>query len=151
GPVLFDRGPNARSDAKVAAWLAGVALIVLLIAYANVMNLLVGRALRRRREIAIRLALGVSRTRLIIQLLTESVLLALLGGISGLIIAQWGGVGLRNLLLTNMPASNAWTDTRLLIYAAVLTLGAGIIAGVAPAVQAQRADIAASLKAGSRE
>lgn len=152
GPVLQDRGPNKRSDAKVATWLTGVAAMVLLIAYANVANLLLARSLRRRREIAVRIALGVSRARLLLQLVTESVLLSLLGGAAGVLIAQWGGATVRRLLLQDSGVDvNTLTDPRLVGFAASLAVAAGVLTGVAPLVNAGRVDIASALKAGARE
>ncbi|HEU4787285.1 MAG TPA: ABC transporter permease, partial [Gemmatimonadaceae bacterium] len=152
GPVLLNRGPDESSEAKVATWLVGVTAIVLLIACANVGNLLLARALRRRREIAVRIALGVSRGRLLLQLLTESVLLAVLGGAAGLIIAQWGGSVMRKTLLDSADADvSTFTDGRLLLVVAALAIVAGLLTGLAPAFQTGRGDIAASLKAGARE
>src|SRR6185436_10578888 len=101
-----ERGPNQSAASKLATWLVGVTGMVLLIACANVANLLLARALLRRREIAIRVALGVSRGRLLLQLFSESALLALLGGAVGLAIAQWAGRALSRSLLPNVPASS---------------------------------------------
>jgi predicted permease len=151
-PVLRARGPNASSESKVATWLAGVAMIVLLIACANVANLLLARALRRRREIAVRIALGVSRSRLFTQLLTESLLLAVLGGLAGLAIAQWGGTILRRVLLDQQSVTHsAFGDQRLLVFVVVLVAVVGFITGLVPALQTGRGDVAVTLKAGARE
>ena len=151
GSVLSNRGPQATSLSKVATWIGGVALIVWLIACANVANLLLARALQRRREIAVRLALGVSRARLASQLLTESVILALLGGVSGVLIAQWGGAVLRSSFLSATSTATVVSDPRTLMYAGAAALFAGLLTGLAPLVQTRRVDLNRDLREGARE
>ncbi len=149
--VLAQRGPTPAADAKVAAWLLGVAGVVLLIACANVGNLLLGRALRRRREVAVRLALGVSRLRLARQLLVESLALSTLGAVAGLAATQWGGGVLRALLMPKVEWGSAVADHRVALLAAALAAGAGILCGLAPVFDAGRTDLASALKSGTRD
>src|SRR5262249_17807663 len=149
-PINQERGPRASADSKVATWLLGVASIVLLIACANVSNLLLARAFSRRREIAVRIALGVSRSRLVDQLFMESVLLSLLGAIVGLAAAQWGGPVLGALLLRDVELPSVIADSRVLAFAGVCAIGAAILSGLAPVVQASRSDVASALKSGAR-
>jgi predicted permease len=151
GPIQQERGPERSDEARVATWLAGVAGIVLLIACANVANLLLARAMRRRREIAVRLALGVGRGRLAAQLVAESTALALLGGAAGVLVASWGGDLVRSVLLPDIAWGSTLADGRVLAFTAVAAALTGVLAGLAPALQASRPDLAAALKAGSRE
>jgi predicted permease len=149
-PLLLGRGPQAGPDARVVVWIMGVAFIVLLIACANVVNLLLARAVHRQREIALRLALGITRARLGQQLMIESLLLALLGGAVGLALAQWGGGVLRSLFLPTESAHAITTDARTLAFTATLVLGLALLTGLLPALQSLRPDVAGALKAGMR-
>jgi predicted permease len=133
----------------VARWLAGVSLIVLLIACANVTNLLLARAARRRREIAVRLAIGISRWRLVRLLVAESVILAAVGCVGGLLLAYWGGAIIRTLLLPGVAWTSGPVNARVLGVAAALTVAAGVLVGLLPALQSRHLDLTNSLKAGS--
>jgi predicted permease len=151
GSILSERGPNTSAFAKVATWVAGVALVVLIVACANVANLLLARAIRRRREIAVRLALGVSRRRLLSQLLTESLLLALLGGFAALVVAQWGGAALRARLMPDSVSAGVFRDGRTIAFTTFAAVVVGLLTGLAPVIQAQRASLTSDLKSGARE
>jgi predicted permease len=148
--IIQDRGPRRSQEATVAVWLVGVSALVLLMACANVANLLVARSIRRRREIAVRLAVGVSRGRLLTQLLSESTVLAIGGGAVGVLVAQWGGGLLRGFLLPDVEWTAAALDPRVVVVTVVIALVAGLITGLAPMRQLARADVVSDLRAGGR-
>jgi predicted permease len=150
GPVLFERGPERSTVAKVATWLGGVTLIVLLIACANVANLLLARSLNRRREIAVRLALGVSRGRLLLQMLTESMVLAVAGSALGIGVAVWMSAMLTASFLPGTERPPVASDPRTLVLIAILALTVGILSGLLPLWKARRLDITDDLKSGAR-
>jgi predicted permease len=149
--VLDQRRPEGSSLSRAGTWLSAVTLIVLLIACANVANLLLARTIRRRREIALRIALGVSRRRLFGQLLTEGVILALLGGIGGVVIAAWASRALTTTLLPGAEPAPLLDDTRTLAFVGLIALGVGILTGLAPMTQVRRLSLTSDLKSGPRE
>lgn len=150
GPVHLGRGPDASLDARVTLWISGVALLVLVIACANVANLFLSRAVARQREVALRLALGVGRLRLARQVLVEGLLLGLLGAAGGMLLARAAGGTLRTLVLPGAPDLSVLSDGRTIGYAMVLAIVAALLASAAPAIMATRVDLAHALKAGGR-
>ena len=126
--------------------LAAIMGIVLLMACANVANLLLSRSASREREISVRLAVGASRGRLVRQLLTESLLLALIGGAAGMLAAKWASQILAVLVTGNTGIARGAVDVTVLAYSVGVTAIAGILFGLVPALRAGRADLATSMK-----
>jgi predicted permease len=139
---------SVRSVARTPLYmLLSVTGFVLLIACANIANLLLARSAARASEMAVRLSIGASRARLIGQLLTESLLLALFGGLAGMVVARWTLA----LIMSLMPAEAAQTmafslSTPALLFAAALTVGTGLLFGLFPALHSTRPDLVSTLK-----
>ena len=145
----YGRGGLRDQTRQPVLLLMAITALVLLIACANVANLLLARGAARTREVAVRLAMGASRGQLVAQLLTESCLLAVAGGALGLLGAHWTVRG----LLATLPPSQGMTgmfsdaiDSRILLFSMALSLATGIVFGLFPALQSSRADLVTSLK-----
>ncbi len=149
-PLPVGRGPNAPADARVSLWLGIVSILVLLVACANVANLLLARAAARSHEIAVRRSLGAGRWRISRQLLVESAMLAIGGGLAAVMMMTWSSSFVQRVLIPNVPAISSAVSLRVLLFAGAAALGTGILCGLAPAFLGTRSDLDALLKGRSR-
>src|SRR5215510_7496070 len=150
GSLRTAAGPNAGLESRTLLWVNGVAIIVLLIACANVLNLMLARALGRKREIAVRLALGVSRRRLAAQFIVEGLILAAAGCLAGIAIAQSVWTTLRVMIVRDGSTDLIATDWRALVIASGCALLAGLVVSVGLALLAP-SDVAATLRSGPKQ
>jgi predicted permease len=148
--ITVEEGPRGQSSVSREArtpllLLLSVTGLVLVIACANIANLLLARSAARAGEMAVRLSIGASRWQLVTQLLTESCLLALFGGIAGLLVARWT----LDLMASMLPATQTlqWSiEPRVILFAAALTIGTGLLFGLFPALHSTRPDLLSTLK-----
>jgi predicted permease len=147
GSVLPGRAAAEQpAEVKVSTRLMIAAVLVMLAACANLANLLLVRALTRRRELALRLAVGISRQRLVGQLVLESLMIAALGVGAALLAARWGGAALRTLVFPQMQWATQAVDTRVLAYSTICAVVVALLATLAPAIRMTRADVALALR-----
>jgi putative ABC transport system permease protein len=148
GTVVAIRDQLAGAAERPLMILTGAVVFVLAIACANVASLLLGRSVARRRDIALRRAIGASRVRIVRQLLTESIVLALAGGVAGVAIGAWGASALAALAPADAALAGATIDARVLIFTFAAAILVGVAFGVAPAVELSGGGLSQALAEG---
>jgi predicted permease len=150
-PILASAGPQPQpAELGIITRLSAVAVILLLIACANVTNLNLARSARRRREIAVRIALGVSKGRLIALLTTEVLLLSVIAAVASMGAAWVGGTWLRAALFPDVVWPESALNVRVALFTFAISIAAGLLSGLPTALRAGKVPLAASLKAGAR-
>ena len=151
GPLTAGSTGTEPVETRISRWLVGLSAVVLLAACTNIINLLLARSVRRRREMAVRVALGAGRGRLLRLLMTSSLTIAVVGSVAGLAVAAVAGKLVRYVLLPDVDWTSGLVDARVLAYAMLTTIITGVVIGVLPAVNASRVDVSSALKAGARD
>jgi predicted permease len=150
-PLLSGRDGTVSMESRVSTWLLAVTAIVLLVACANVVNLVLARGVRRRRELAVRMALGAGGARLARLLFIETSLLAVTGGLVGLGVAYGVGAFIRAYLLSAIEWPGSPISVRVFLVCAAASTVTAVLIGVLPALRAGALDVSSSLKAGARD
>ena len=147
GTIIPGRGPAEQpAEVKVSTRLVIASALVLLAACANLANLLLVRALARRREIALRLAIGISRRRLVGQMTVEALIIAASGTAAALLVASWAGGALRTLVFPNLQWPTGTINDRVMVFSAACAVAVALFATIAPAIRMTRADVAKALR-----
>jgi predicted permease len=152
GPILAALGPSIKqkTEVAIATRLAGVVTIVLLIACANVANLLLVRGIKRQRELAVRVSLGVPQWRLVMLPILEALLLSLCAAVVAMLIASWGSIALARMILPPTDANIPAIDLRVGGFTILVAVLAGLLGSMGPTLRALRPDVMSLMKSGAR-